>query len=182
MEAVYLLRRVTKKYREKKRDIHMIFIDHEKTYDRVPRDIIWWVLEKEGVTKRYINVIRDMYEGVVTTIRSSTREMSEFSNSTRLHQGSTLSPYLFALVIHELTHDIQDDMPWCMLFADDIVIVDDETREGVNTKLEIWRKALESKGFRISRTKTVYIECNFSNNHNESRGKTKIENQELPKS
>ncbi|GMQ11846.1 hypothetical protein CsSME_00054325 [Camellia sinensis var. sinensis] len=68
-----------------------------------------------------------------------------------------------------------------MLFAYDIVLVD-ETREGVNTKLEIWRKALESKGFRISRTKTEYMECKFSNSNNESRGEVKIENQELPKS
>ncbi|GMP36936.1 hypothetical protein CsSME_00008867 [Camellia sinensis var. sinensis] len=81
----------------------------------------------------------------------------------------------------ELTINIQDDVPWCMLFADDIVLVD-ETREGVNTKLEIWRKALESKGFRISRTKTEYMECKFSNSNNESRGEVKIENQELPKS
>ncbi|GMP54130.1 hypothetical protein CsSME_00019390 [Camellia sinensis var. sinensis] len=81
----------------------------------------------------------------------------------------------------ELTINIQDDVPWCMLFADDIVLVD-ETREGVNTKLEIWRKALESKGFRISKTKTEYMECKFSNSNNESRGEVKIENQELPKS
>ena len=72
-------------------------------------------------------------------------------------------------------------MPWCMLFVDDIVLVD-ETKEGVNTKLEIWRKILESKGFRISRTKTEYMECKFSNSNNESRGKVKIESQELPKS
>ena len=60
----------------------------------------------------------------------------------------------------------------------------DETREGINTKLEIWRKALESKGFRISRTKTEYMKCKFSisNSNNESRGEVKIENQELPKS
>ena len=38
-------------------------------------------------------------------------------------------------------------------FADDIVLVD-ETREGVNTKLKILRKVFESKRFRISRTKT----------------------------
>ena len=40
----------------------------------------------------------------------------------------------------------------CMLVADDIVLVD-ETRCGVNVKLEFWRDALESKGFRQSRTK-----------------------------
>jgi len=36
----------------------------------------------------------------------------------------------------ELTRTIQDEIPWCMLFADDIVLVD-ETRAGVNVKLEL---------------------------------------------
>jgi hypothetical protein len=44
---------------------------------------------------------------------------------------------------------IQDEVPWCMLFVDDIVLVD-ETRGGVNIKLEIWRDALESNDFQLS--------------------------------
>nr|XP_009775799.1 PREDICTED: uncharacterized protein LOC104225652 [Nicotiana sylvestris] len=48
-----------------------------------------------------------------------------------------------------------------MLFADDIVLID-ETRGGVNGRLEVWRQALESKGFKLSRTKTEYVECKFS--------------------
>ncbi|XP_055808172.1 uncharacterized protein LOC129876703 [Solanum dulcamara] len=48
-----------------------------------------------------------------------------------------------------------------MLFADDIVLID-ETRRGVNAKLEDWRHTLESKGFKLSRTKTKYLECKFS--------------------
>jgi len=40
-----------------------------------------------------------------------------------------------------------------MLFADDIVLID-ETRDGVNTKLERWRDTLEARGFRLSRSKT----------------------------
>jgi len=35
----------------------------------------------------------------------------------------------------ELIRGIQDEIPWCMLFVDDVVLID-ETREGVNTKLE----------------------------------------------
>lgn len=38
----------------------------------------------------------------------------------------------------------------------------DETAGGVNAKLEIWREALESKGFRISMNKTEYMHCEFN--------------------
>ena len=48
-----------------------------------------------------------------------------------------------------------------MLFADDIILVD-ETRVGVNTKLELWRQTLKSRGFRLSRDKTEHMECKFS--------------------
>jgi hypothetical protein len=65
-----------------------------------------------------------------------------------LHQGSALSPYLFALMMDEVTRDIQGGIPWCMLFTDDVVLVD-ESRTGVDQKLELWRRTLEVKGFRL---------------------------------
>jgi hypothetical protein len=61
----------------------------------------------------------------------------------------------------EVTRDIQGDIPWCMLFADDMVLVND-SRAGINRKLELWRDTLESKGFKLSRTKTEYMRCDFS--------------------
>ena len=72
-----------------------------------------------------------------------------------------MSPYLFALVMDEVTRDIQGDIPWCMLFADDVVLVD-ESRAGVNRKLELSRRTLESKGFRLSRTTAEYMMYDFS--------------------
>ena len=47
-----------------------------------------------------------------------------------------------------------------MLFADDVVLVD-ESQAGVNRKLELWRQTVESKGFRLSRTKTEYMRYDF---------------------
>ena len=58
----------------------------------------------------------------------------------------------------EITRDIQGKIPWCMLFADDVVLID-ESRIGVDRKLELWRRTLESKGFRLSRTKIEYMKC-----------------------
>ncbi|KAG2551901.1 hypothetical protein PVAP13_9KG445085 [Panicum virgatum] len=53
-----------------------------------------------------------------------------------------------------------------MLFPDDVVLVD-ESRTGVNRKLELWRRTLESKGFRLSRTKIEYMICDFSTTRHE---------------
>ena len=44
----------------------------------------------------------------------------------------------------EVTRDIQGDVPLCMLFADDVVLVD-ESRTGVNQKLELWWETLDPK-------------------------------------
>ncbi|KAF3657320.1 putative protein GLUTAMINE DUMPER 1-like [Capsicum annuum] len=41
---------------------------------------------------------------------------------------------------------------------DDVVLID-ETHSGVNDRLEVWSQTLESKGFRLSRSKTKYLEC-----------------------
>ena len=62
----------------------------------------------------------------------------------------------------------QDDILWCMLFADDVVLVD-ESRIGFNRKLKLWRNTLESKGFRLSMTKTEYMMCEFSATREEER-------------
>ena len=111
---------------------------------------------------RYIKVIKDTYDRFVTSMRTVGGSTEEFSIRIGLHQGSALSPYLFTIVMDELTREIQGGVLWHILFADDIVLID-ESREGVNLKLELWRQTLESKGFKLSRTKTEYMHCRFSN-------------------
>ena len=54
-------------------------------------------------------------------------------NYNRITPGVCFEPYLFALVMDELTRHIEDDVPCCMPFANDILLVD-ETARGVNVK------------------------------------------------
>jgi len=49
-------------------------------------------------------------------VRANGGITSEFSFTIGLHQGSTLSSCLLALVIGELARPIQDEAPWCMFF------------------------------------------------------------------
>ena len=57
MEAIFLIRQLMERYRKQK-DLHMVFIDFEKAYDKVPRNVMWWVLEKHKVPTKYITLIK----------------------------------------------------------------------------------------------------------------------------
>ncbi|KAH1203821.1 Peroxisome biogenesis factor 10 [Glycine max] len=96
-----------------------------------------------------------------------------------LHQGSTLSPYLFTLILDVLTEQIQEIAPRCMLFADDIVLLG-ESREELNERLETWRRALEIHGFRLSRSKSEYMECKFNKRRRVSNSEVKIGDHIIP--
>jgi hypothetical protein len=72
-----------------------------------------------------------MYDNVETSVRTSDEDTNDFSINIGLHQESAPSPYLFALVMDEVIKEIQGGIPWCMLFADDVILVD-ESRIGVD--------------------------------------------------
>jgi hypothetical protein len=115
METIFLIKQLMKRCREQKKYLHMIFIDLEKAYDKMPRNVMWWALQKHKVSSKYITLIKDMYDNVVTSVRITDGDTNDFPINIGLHQGSALSPYLFALVMYEVTRDIQGDILWCML-------------------------------------------------------------------
>ena len=160
IEAIYLLRKLMEKYRERKKDFHLVFINVEKVYDSIPHSIVWDNLKNRSNSRRYIEVIQDIYDRVSTNIHTPVGMTESFPIKVGLHQGSTLSPFIFTVIMEEISKSIWETVPWCMLFADDIVLVA-KTKEA-NSKLEEWREALEVKGFHISRTKSEYLRCNFS--------------------
>ncbi|XP_071713050.1 uncharacterized protein [Rutidosis leptorrhynchoides] len=160
MEAIHIIRSLMEKYREKQKSLHMAFLDLEKAYDCVPRKLIWKTLNARGIPSRYIKAIIDMYEGAKSCVRTPVVNTEFLGIEVGLHQGSALSPFLFALIIDELSRGIQENIPWCLIFADDIVLVS-ESKNELNSRLEQWREALEQNGLRISRQKTEYLRCDF---------------------
>ena len=129
-DAVFALRKLMEKYREGRRELHCVFVDLEKAYDRVPREELWHCMRKSGIVEKYVQLVQDMYEGSKTVVRCAVGITESFKVKVGLHQGSALSPLLFAVIMDRLTEEVRREPPRTMLFVDDIVICK-ETREEV---------------------------------------------------
>ncbi|KAF7655639.1 hypothetical protein LDENG_00052670, partial [Lucifuga dentata] len=175
-DAVFALRMLIEKYREGQRELHCAFVDLEKAYDRVPREELWCCMRKSGVAEKYVRVVQDMYESCKTVVRCAVGVTEEFKVEVGLHQGSALSPFLFAVVMDRLTDEVRQESPWTMMFADDIVICS-ESREQVEENLERWRYALERRGMKVSRSKTEYMAVN----ERDSSGMVRLQGIEIKK-
>ena len=175
-DAMFALRMLIEKYREGQKELHCVFVDLEKACDRVPREELWYCMRKSGTVEKYVRLVQDMYEGSETVVRCAVVTTESFKVKVGLHQGSALSPFLFAVIMDRLTDEVRREPPWTMLFADDIVICK-KTREEVERRLESWRYALERRGMKVSRSKTEYL-CINEGNDDET---VKMEDTKVPR-
>ena len=86
-----------------------------------------------------------MYDRVSTNIHTPVSITEFFPIKVGLHRGSSLGPFIFMVIMEKISKSIWETVPWCMLFADNIVLVV-ETKEEANSKLEEWRAVLEDRG------------------------------------
>ena len=105
-DAIFCLRMLLEKWTEGQKAVHCAFIDLEKAYDRVPREKLWECLLLAETSECYIKIIKNTYDGARTTARSAAGLTKEFKIGVGLHQGSALTPFLFAIIIDRLTEDI----------------------------------------------------------------------------
>ena len=111
IEAIHVLRRLMEKYRERKKDLHMVFIDLKKAYDNIPRSIMWDSLKARGISLMYIEAIRDMCDRVSTKIQTPVGITEPFPVKVGLHQGSALSPFIFTVIMEEISKSIWKTVP-----------------------------------------------------------------------
>ena len=53
-DAMFALRMLMEKYREGQRELHCVFVDLEKAYDRVLWEELWYCMRKSGIVEKYV--------------------------------------------------------------------------------------------------------------------------------
>src|SRR5207244_4086203 len=157
-DAIFIVRQLKEKYLAKKKDLWMAFIDLEKAFDRVPREVLWWALREVEVEEWLIKVIQSLYEGATTSVKLRSGESQPFEVKVGVHQGSVLSPLLFIIVLEALSRRFREGLPYELLYADDLVLMANSMEE-LTVKLEKWKESLETKGLRVNLSKTKVMRC-----------------------
>ena len=79
-DAIFCLRMLLEKWTEGLKAVHCVFIDLEKTYNRVPREELWKCLRLTKTSECYVKISKDMYDRATTTVRSTAGLTEEFQD------------------------------------------------------------------------------------------------------
>jgi hypothetical protein len=161
-DAIFIVRQIQERCTGNKEDLWMDFVDLEKAFDRVPREVLWWALRCVGLCEWMINIVMSMYDGVTTAVKVNGSVSNEFDVKVGVHQGSVLSPLLFTIVFNALTRKCRGGLPRELLYADDLVLLVYSETE-LKEKIRIWKNSLESRGLRVNVAKTKVMKCSGNN-------------------
>jgi len=76
----------------------------------VPKHELWRCTRRKGVPEKYVWIIQDMYGGARTRVRTSVGTTGWISVRVGLHQGSSLSTYLFDLIMDVLAEGVKEQV------------------------------------------------------------------------
>ena len=62
VDAIFMVRQLQEKFLERRKDLFFAFMDLEKAFDRVPREIVRWALRQLGVEEWLVQKVMTMYE------------------------------------------------------------------------------------------------------------------------
>ena len=91
-------------------------------------------MRKKGIPDVLVGSLMSLYEGSIIRVRVGSQLSEVFEVKVSMHQGSVLSPFLFAVVVDVATEFVREGWLSELLYADDLVLMS-ETIKGLRNKL-----------------------------------------------
>ncbi len=100
------------------------FVDLEKAFDTVPREMVMATLRWMGVPEAEVRTVEGMYEKTTAIVVVREGASEEFEIKIGLRNGSVLSPLLFISVLDLISRKtVMKGAMKKLLYADDLALV-----------------------------------------------------------
>ena len=147
-DALTILHNLVDKYCHKgKSPLYACFVDFQKAFDKIPRDLLLQKLNNIGVRGNVYDIIKSMYTGDNARIKIDDKMTKLININQGVRQGCVLSPTLFNFFLSDFEKFISDDSETnpisinnvckvpCIIWADDIVLLS-ETKSGLQKQID----------------------------------------------
>jgi len=170
LDHVYSLNTILRNRKRNGLSTFVGFVDMEKAFDRVDRNLLFYKLREKGIGGKLYNCIKSIYQDSKACVSLNGHLTPSFFTNFGVKQGDGLSPTLFNLYLNDLVSELKsrsrgvhldDDMYLqCLLYADDIVLISES--EGdlqmmfdvINEWCKKWRMVINSG---LNKTNVVHF-------------------------
>ena len=165
--------------------VYVNFIDFEKAFDSVDRQLLWQLMAHYGLPPKYINIIKSTYQDMQCQVLHQGHAQETFSVLTGVKQGCLLSPFLFLLcidwIMKQTTHNKKTGIQWNLTqhledldFADDIALLS-HSHQQMHEKSQLLESTAAGLGLKINGPKTKIMRINNKNTNPISIGDQTLE-------
>jgi len=153
--------------------VYTTFVDFDKAFDSVDRDVLWKLLRHYGIPEKYVTLIQKTYDSYSSRVIHNGVLSELIEMLTVVRQGCLLSPFLFLLVIdwvmRQTTEKHRDGIRWALMtrledldFADDVALLS-HNHQDMQSKLTRMGMISAKASLRISKSKTKGMRINTTN-------------------
>ena len=187
-DAHIILHNLINEYCQKRKSrIYGCFVDFSKAFDSIPRDKMFQKLLDIGVTGKFYDIIKYIYEGDQVCIKLSEGITPAIKTIMGVRQGCVLSPLLFNIYMADFPRYLSQDIGVhiteeykinCILWADDIILLS-ESEDGLNILLGELKEYSDLNQLKVNTDKTKCMIFNRTGRlirRNFYLGSTKLEN------
>ena len=162
-DQIATLRIIVEQSIEWQSSLYINFIDFEKAFDSVSREVLWLLLRRYGIPVKIVTIIRALYEGFSAQVVHNGQKSTPLNMRTGGRQGCLLSPLLFLVTLDWVTRKAfvsRRGIQWSLTtsledldFADDLALLSYRIQD-MRDKTQDLEEQSAKVGLKINVTKT----------------------------
>ena len=167
-DNIFIVREMIEKCNRESKKGYFAFLDIEKAYDRVNRQVLCKVLKKCGMSEKVVRIIESMYVNTKARYTLGDIETEWVLSNRGVRQGCILSPVLFAMYTEELAVRVKEsdlgmkignEKISLLMYADDIILMSEKS-DDLQTMLDIVNEYSVDFGVKFGMDKSLVMVVN----------------------